>query len=203
VPGCEVTDPVAAAGEAIGQMGKVDVVVALGDWDNDTAKALVAQSPVVGFVVPGTQMMFMEPKEVGSGRFFLGNGPKGKKLGMLNATLTKGASTWQTADPAAGIQERLDRYKKRLQEAQDRAAKDPNNEKVKACEQRLIALDRPGFRLATITIRYLRAARADGLLATATCDWPGRRAAHLAARCAPEGGREVAQAQAFFVPAAG
>jgi acyl-coenzyme A thioesterase PaaI-like protein len=74
---------------------------------------------------------------------------------------------------------------------------------VKACEQRLIALDRPGFRLATITIRYLRAARADGLLATATCDWPGRRAAHLAARCAPEGGREVAQAQAFFVPAAG
>ncbi|MGE4324092.1 MAG: PaaI family thioesterase [Sphingobium sp.] len=72
---------------------------------------------------------------------------------------------------------------------------------VKACEERLLALRRPGFRLATITIRYLRAARAEeGLLATAVCDWPGRRAAHLAVRCAPEAGRDCAQAQAFFVP---
>lgn len=72
---------------------------------------------------------------------------------------------------------------------------------AKACEQRLLALGRPGFRLATMTIRYLRAAKADGLHAVATCDWPGRRAAHLAARCFPADGPDSAQAQAFFVPA--
>ena len=138
VPDCEVTDPVESATAAIATMGPVDNVVALGAFENEVAKALIAANPGVGFVVSSSPVTLTEPRSIGDGHFLLGNGPKGKKVGVLKATLVTGAQGWRAANPGTELNERLDRYKKRLDDANKRAEKAGDNEKAKTQADRQV-----------------------------------------------------------------
>ncbi|MEH3047516.1 PaaI family thioesterase [Sphingomonas adhaesiva] len=69
---------------------------------------------------------------------------------------------------------------------------------ARAGQQRIATLGRDDLRLASIAIRYLRAARDTGARATATVDAIGRRTARLSATLAIAG-EPVASAQLLFV----
>lgn len=69
---------------------------------------------------------------------------------------------------------------------------------ARAAQHRVATLDRGDLRLATVAVRFLRAADTSGTVARATVDAMGRRSARLSV-VAHTAGRMVASAQALFV----
>lgn len=139
IPGCQVVDPVQVTAAAVTALGKVDAVVALGDWDAQSSKALVEAAPAVSFIISSGAVSLSEPRQIADGSFQLGNGPQGKKVGVLKAYLEPGGQGWRAANGGTELKERMERYTQRLADAQDRVAKAEGDEKAQAQARRQVS----------------------------------------------------------------
>jgi hypothetical protein len=138
VEGCTVADPQEAAASEVAALGKVDVVVALGSFDADSGKTLVEKVPSIDFVIAGGQGTVTGVRSVGTGKWILGTGSQGKKLGVLTGTAAVGSKGWRDQDAGNDVSERLDGAKKRLEGAKKRLEEAGDDEQAKSRVQRQI-----------------------------------------------------------------
>lgn len=138
VPGCTVTGPNEAAGAVAAQVAGLDVTVVLGAVDNEQARALVTTVPNAAFLVPTGQVTLATIRSLDDDHYLLGVGPKGKKVGVIKGTLVDGGVGWSTTGQADDTATRLDRFKKRLEDAKGRLAQ-ATDEKVKMQAQRQVS----------------------------------------------------------------
>ncbi len=117
---CTATDAVPAVLEALPELHGVDAVIVLGAWDAKNAAALVETAPGIDFVVTASNLTLPEGRPLSLDDWMLGAGSRGKKIGLLEATLIPDAEGWQGASPGAALADRLDSYRKRLQSNKDR-----------------------------------------------------------------------------------
>jgi hypothetical protein len=122
VDGCTVDDPVAATAAAVNALPEVDAVVVVGAFNAEKGKELATAAPRVSFVVSSDNLNLPDPQSLSPDTWLLGNGSRGKNLGILQASLVSGATGWQTARPSAALSERIERFRARLKTSQERVA---------------------------------------------------------------------------------
>jgi 2',3'-cyclic-nucleotide 2'-phosphodiesterase (5'-nucleotidase family) len=118
--GCSASEPVPAVTAAVASLEGVDAVVVLGAWDAKNAEALAAAVPAVDFIVTASNLTLPDGRALTRDDWLLGSGSRGKKIGVLEATLVPGGEGWQGASPGAELAKRIDSYRKRLSSNQER-----------------------------------------------------------------------------------
>lgn len=118
--GCVVSDPLAAAKAAAASLGDVDLLIALHTGGATLSAQLADAVPGLDFVLDGkVGASFPEPRPLGKGQVFeLGAGGQGKKLGVLELTLTPGATAWDGEMATDELDRRLTLARRRVAEAE-------------------------------------------------------------------------------------
>lgn len=131
--GCEATEPVAAAREAIAGLGPVDVVVVLSHQERDADQALAEAIAEVDLVVNGhARLTHDTPRALPGAALQLAAGSRSRNVGVATLTLLPGASGFSSGDAVGEAEERLKRARARLDALRDRIdkAKPPLNERL-------------------------------------------------------------------------
>jgi 2',3'-cyclic-nucleotide 2'-phosphodiesterase (5'-nucleotidase family) len=144
---CTADDPVATTVAGLADLGPVDVVVALGAWDAKQAEALVAAAPAIDFVVSGANLTLPDGRALTQDDWMLGAGSRGKKIGLLQATLVPGGKGWQGASPGASEAAQLDSFRKRLASNKERLASATDEKRKQQAERQIAYYEKEVARL--------------------------------------------------------
>lgn len=118
--GCEVTEPVAAAKQALAALGPVDFTLALAPIEAAALARLgAAEAGIDAAVTSGGRSA--QPVGFGSMATFEA-GIRGKELGVLELSFVPGATAWAQAGRADDLAERIARSEARLADLQGRIA---------------------------------------------------------------------------------
>jgi 2',3'-cyclic-nucleotide 2'-phosphodiesterase (5'-nucleotidase family) len=127
---CSAGEPVPAVASAVAALGEVDAVLVLGAWDEKDAQALVEAVPAVDFVVAASNLTLSDGRALTRDDWMFSAGSRGKKIGLLEATLVPGAQGWQGASPGAELASKIDSYKRRLQSNEEKLATKPDDKRA-------------------------------------------------------------------------
>ena len=121
--GCEASDPTDAVKRAIGELGKVDVLIVLTHLDRGGDEELADAVSDIDLVVTGhNRLLNGGPKTLPGDALQLGAGSRGRQVGVATVQLIAGASGFAASSQVDEIDERLDRAQKRLADLEKRQA---------------------------------------------------------------------------------
>jgi len=124
--GCVVEDPVEAAQEAIDALAEPDVVVAVFHGSAQLDGNVLGAVDGIDFFLNGHSGRSMaNPKKVHDA-FFVGSGPKGKKIGRLDLYWKSGNGPWIPQGEEGVVETRIERYRvivERTQKSLEEATK--------------------------------------------------------------------------------
>ncbi len=119
---CEVEDARAALTASLSALPEVDLRVLVLHGERDLVELLGA-TPGLDFVVAGGSGTTRKgPKRLDGGAWQLGVGSRGKKVGVLELEWRDGGSGWTGEGQVKSLATRLDRYRKRVVQMDERIA---------------------------------------------------------------------------------
>ncbi len=124
IAGCEASDALTAAKAAAAEVAGADLILALVHGSAGLERQIAAEVEGVDVVINGhTRPTHKAATAAAEGVWAVGSGSRGKKLGVLEMEKVAGATTWSSEDEAGELASRLDRYRGRLKDAQERLEK--------------------------------------------------------------------------------
>ncbi|MFT4979142.1 MAG: hypothetical protein ACI8S6_005052, partial [Myxococcota bacterium] len=149
VEGCTVTDSAEALRREAAAMGPVDLLVAFGHGSDDEDRALAEAVTELDLIVNGhARLTRASPELLPNHTAQLGAGSRGKKLGVAEIVMVRGASGFSSETALTDLADRRTTYARRLESAErnletdDPAAKRRAERQVTFFTEEMAELDR-------------------------------------------------------------
>jgi hypothetical protein len=120
VPGCEVEDARAALERAVGELGEVDVTVALLPFEAHVSRKVLEPALGVNLALDLQSSRIGVDSEVLGGALMLGSGPRGQRVGLATLSWRDGATGWVVDAGADRTDAEVQRQERLITSLQDR-----------------------------------------------------------------------------------